>query len=165
MGKIAFVVFSLTLILSIQFVVVQETQDFKPKPGFNVADDHIDNSLREMATSLENLELTPDQANRLKEEIKEAFESGDLDDVQSIKLSPQQQEQFYQSMLVSTFMKMADDGIINSDEVKTKLYPQGEKLWSPEAKSAFDQILQTAKTKAQAKAIAKANANAVNDKN
>ncbi|KAK5834200.1 hypothetical protein PVK06_018074 [Gossypium arboreum] len=93
-----------------------------------------------MATSLENLELTPDQANRLKEEIKEAFESGDLDDVQSIKLSPQQQEQFYQSML-------------------------GEKLWSPEAKSAFDQILQTAKTKAQAKAIAKANANAVNDKN
>ncbi|KAH1063428.1 hypothetical protein J1N35_028415 [Gossypium stocksii] len=164
MGKIAFVVFSSTLILSIQFVVGQETQDFKPKPGLNVAGDHTD-SLREMATSLENLELTPDQVNRLKEEIKEAFESGDLDDVQSIKLSPQQQEQFYQSMLVSTFMKMADDGMINTDEVKTKLYPQGEKLWSPETKSAFDQILQTAKTKARAKAIAKANANAVNDKN
>lgn len=158
MGKIAFVVFSMTLILPIQFVVGQETQEFKPKPGFNIAGGPTD-SLREMATSLENLELTPDQANRLKEEIKEAFESGDLDDMQLVKLSPQQQEQFYESMLVSTFMKMADDGIVNPDEVKTKLYAQGEKLWSPETKSAFDQILQTAKIKAQARA------SAVRDKN
>ncbi|KAK8643831.1 hypothetical protein V6N13_013108 [Hibiscus sabdariffa] len=124
---------------------VLNTSGAKPAVGGTTT-----NSVKELASSLAELDLSPQQVNRLNEEIRDAMQSGELDDMTTVPLSPQQEENVFNTVLISTFMKMADEGLIDPEVAKDKLYPQGT-VRHPEVESAFNQIIQRAKTSTEKK--------------
>ncbi|KAK8647925.1 hypothetical protein V6N13_121649 [Hibiscus sabdariffa] len=151
--KISVVVFSFSVLLWIQGVVgrdiqtqVLNTSGAKPAVGGGTTT----NSVKELASSLAELDLSPQQVDRLNEEIRDAMQSGELDDMTTVPLSPQQEENVFNTVLISTFMKMADEGLIDPQVAKDKLYPQGA-VRHPEVESAFNQIIQRAKTSTEKK--------------